>query len=213
MKFNGNAKSEDDFQGTPNKPKPGKYHAQVIHADESGVSEDPEVRAQSRTQGKVVVGFAVLAGTLPGQEGTELREYFFATEKAMPRLEKLAYVLELLKPGDQNVDVSFANALGKDLIIEVEANPYQKKKDGVPQVDGNGNPIMNDGIGLSFYGMWSLGHRDVKDVPRGTPKPIEEVRNAAASNGQASSQQDSGQATGQTAAASQGNAAWDDVEL
>jgi hypothetical protein len=138
-------KSEDDISGFQ-RPLPGRYHAVVKHVDETFEKFD-----------KVIVDFEVLAGTVPDQQGRELSEFFSCTEKAIPRLQRLALCLGLLTPGEPDKDVEFTEAVGRDLVIEVEENNYTDKKTG-KEVNG---------VRVGYLGMWSTGNEAVADVPKG----------------------------------------------
>jgi len=139
--------SEDDIQGNA-RPLPGRYHVIVKHADDSFEKFD-----------KVIVEFEVLAGTTPGQEGRLITEFFATSEKALPRLQRLALCLGLLAPGEEEKEVEFAEAEGRQLVIEVEDNEYEKK-------DEDGNKKTVKGVRVGFLGMWSLNNKAVSDVPK-----------------------------------------------
>jgi hypothetical protein len=136
-------KSEDDISGFQ-RPLPGRYHVVVKHVDETFEKFD-----------KVVVDFEVLAGTVPDQQGRELPEFFACTEKAIPRLQRLALCVGLFQPGEPDRDVEFADAVGRDLVIEVEENNYKYK---------TGKEVNTVRVG--FLGMWSTGNEAVADVPK-----------------------------------------------
>jgi hypothetical protein len=138
-------KSEDDISGFQ-RPLPGRYHVVVKHVDESFKKFD-----------KVVVDFEVLAGTVPGMEGREITEFFACTEKAVPRLQRLALCLGVLRPGEAERDVEFSDAVGRDLVIEVEENKYTNKTTG-KEVEG---------VRVGYLGMWSTNNAAVVVVPKG----------------------------------------------
>jgi hypothetical protein len=138
-------KSEDDISGFQ-RPLPGRYHVVVKHVDESFEKFD-----------KVIVDFEILAGTVPNMEGRELNEFFACTDKAIPRLQRLALCLGLLKPGEPDKDVEFADAVGRDLVIEVEENNYKDKA---------GKEV--NGVRVGYLGMWSTNNAAVADVPKAT---------------------------------------------
>lgn len=144
-----NAKTETDIGGR-RRPLPGRYHAIVKMADDSMEKSD-----------KIVVEFDVLSGTMPGQEGTSLTEWFpiagadeAKTKTCLARLSRLAMALGLLRPGEK-ADVDFGQARGRQCVIEVEENKYKDR-------DGN----EKTGVRCSFCGFWSLGHAEVADVPK-----------------------------------------------
>ena len=128
--------SADDVGG--NRPLPGRYHVIIQDVDETFQKD-----AKS-----IIVDFEVLAGTTPGQEGRRHREYFSVSEKAMPRLIRLAMVTQLIGPNEMR-EVAFSQARSRQLIIELGEDEYQGKKR----------------TKMSFAGMWEIGHADVKDVP------------------------------------------------
>lgn len=140
-----NVQSEDDIQGNA-RPLPGRYHAIVKEVDESLSKID-----------KIIVEFEVLAGTTPGQEGTVVTEYFAVTEKAIPRLKRLALSLGLLRPGEPERNINFSDSIGKDLVIEVEPNEYTNKA---------GKEVKT--VRLTYLGFWSTGNEAVADVPKDT---------------------------------------------
>lgn len=137
-----NIQSEDDIQGNP-RPLPGRYHVAVKHVDEKMDKFD-----------KVIVEFEVLAGTTPGQEGRTITEFFAVTDKALPRLQRLAVVLGLIKPGEGEKEVEFSDGVGRQLVIEVEENEYEK----------DGRTIH--GVRCAYLGFWSLSNAAVADVPK-----------------------------------------------
>jgi hypothetical protein len=136
-------KSEDDVSGYQ-RPLPGRYHAVVKHVDESFEKFD-----------KLIIDFEVLAGTVPDMQGRELSEFFAVTDKAIPRLQRLALCLGLLQPGEPDRDVEFADGVGRDLVIEIEENNYEK----------DGKKIS--GVRVGYLGMWSTNNAAVADVPKG----------------------------------------------
>lgn len=138
-----NVQSEDDIQGNA-RPLPGRYHAIVKEVDESMEKVD-----------KIIVEFEVLAGTTPGQEGRVVTEYFAITEKAISRLTRLALVLGLLKPGEEERNVAFSESVGRDLVIEVEPNEYTNK---------DGKEVKT--VRVTYLGFWSTGNEAVADVPK-----------------------------------------------
>jgi len=180
-----NVKSEDDISGFQ-KPLPGRYHVVVKHVDESFEKFD-----------KVLVDFEVLAGTTPGQEGRELTEFFACTEKAIPRLQRLALCLGLLTPGEPDKDVEFAEAVGRDLVIEIEENNYKDK---------TGKEV--NGVRVGYLGMWSTGNKEVADVPKAT---ISGGGGGGNGNQAASTPPATPPATQAAAAASGGGGDWSDL--
>lgn len=133
------AKSESDV-AAGGKPVKGRYLAMVKAVDETMEKKD-----------QVNVDFEVLAGNVPDQRGKILTEYFSVSEKALPRLTRLALCTGLLQP-DEVKDVSFMAAIGRVLFIEVEDHKYDK----------DGKTVET--VRVSFGGMWSVGNPDVADL-------------------------------------------------
>ena len=165
-------KSEDDISGFQ-KPLPGRYHVVVKDVDESFEKFD-----------KIGVEFEVLAGTVPDQAGRTLSEFFSCTEKSVPRLQRLALCVGLLQPGEADKDVEFTEAIGHQLVIEVEDGEYEKEE--------NGQKVKKKKTALSYLGMWRLGNAAVADVPKAADVMGRETKaaaTAAASAAQPSQQQ------------------------
>lgn len=137
-----NVKSIDDLGG--NRPAPGKYHVALKHVDES---------LQGKNDSTIVCEFEVLHGTVPGQEKKTHTEYFSISEKALVRLTRLAICLGLMQPGDDK-DIRFKDALGGQLVIELEQHEYEKEGQ------------KKSGSRITFMGMWPIDHADVRDVPK-----------------------------------------------
>lgn len=133
------AKSESDVGSS--KPAAGRYLVMIKAVDETYEKDD-----------KIHVDFQVLAGNVPEQRGKILTEYFSTSDKAIPRLIRLALCTALLQPGEVK-DVSFMPAIGRVLFIEVEDNNYKNK---------NGEDV--ESVRVSFAGMWSVGNPDVADL-------------------------------------------------
>ena len=179
-----NVKSEDDISGFQ-KPLPGRYHVVVKHVDETFEKFD-----------KIVIDFEVLAGTTPGQEGREVTEFFACTEKAIPRLQRLALCLGLLRPGEADRDVEFTDAVGRDLVIEVEENKYTNKTTG-KEVEG---------VRVGYLGMWSTGNEAVADVPKAAVGS-----GGANGGGQAATTTTKTETATTTKAATGGGGEWDNI--
>lgn len=152
-----NVKSEDDIQGG-DRPLPGRYHAVVKDVSYMAKGADGkqfEVDESDSGAEKVVVNFEVLAGTVPGQAGKAITEYFAISEKALPRLQRLAICTGLLTPGEVERDVLFSQAVGRQLVIEVEDNQY---------TNASGKEVK--GVRVAYMGLWSIGNAAVADVPK-----------------------------------------------
>lgn len=124
---------------------PGRYHVQIQNADDSF----------TKYPNSVVVTFELLNGTVPGQDGKKHTEFFSTSEKALERLQCFAIAAGLVTPGEGR-EINFAtDAPSKQLVIELEENQYEKK-------DGS----KGTGRRITYKGMWSVGHKDVADVPK-----------------------------------------------
>lgn len=137
------AKSESDIAGG-GKPVKGRYLMLIKAVDETMDKKD-----------QVNVDFEVLAGNVPDQRGKILTEYFSVSERALPRLTRLALCTGLLQP-DEVKDVSFMAAVNRVLFVEVEDHKYTK----------NGESKETETVRVSFGGMWSVGNPDVADLHR-----------------------------------------------
>ena len=159
--------NEDDIKGNP-RPLPGRYHVFIKDATQKEINGSD----------KIIIEFEVLAGTTPGQEGRDITEFFATTEKAIPRLQRLAIIVGLLKPGEPAKPIDFADGIDKQLVIEIEQNKYTNK---------DGKEI--EGVRVGYLGFWSLGNPAVNDVPRdnesirGGPKKQKLEDNSSGSNG------------------------------
>ena len=152
-------KTEDDVQGNV-KPAPGRYHVSIddvmfLQWDEEN-RKNHEVEEADGMADKIRIKFSVLAGTVPGQEGREIEDNFFLTDKAIARLQRLALCVGLLQPGEAQREVHFSQAAGRQLVIECEEHSYTPKN--------KSEPVKTVRIG--FMGMWSLGNNAVSDVPK-----------------------------------------------
>jgi len=166
-----NYSSEDDVASNK-KPQAGTYHALITRAEDS-----PE-----KFPDKVIMDFEILAGTLPGQEGTRLTEFFATTPKAIPRLTRLAMCLGLLGPQEKK-NIDFAKAERQQCVIEVEDTEYTKK--------GASEPTKT--VSISYFGFWSVGNKAVANVPK-NEKFLEHVPNQkGAESGQDEDPQGGGQ--------------------
>lgn len=130
-------KSVDDVGFTG--PLAGRYHVVVSNVDATCV-KFPKA---------IVVEFEVLAGTTPGQVGRKHLEFMSLAEAAQDRLLRLALAIGILLPGEER-DVVFGEAIGKQIVIQLEDHTYQGKTTRR----------------IPFAGFWPLDHKDHLDVPR-----------------------------------------------
>lgn len=156
----GSASSYDEIGGST-RLKPGRYHVLITDAEE-GTEKDPD---------KVVVTFEAMTGTVESCQGHRHVEKFATSEKATPRLVRLAMCVGLLKPGEQK-SVDFVDAIGLNLVIEVEMGNEFEARETDP---ATGKKKMMSLPQVTYGGMWRPDHADVKDVPKSDriPKPEE----------------------------------------
>jgi hypothetical protein len=132
-------------------PLPGKYHGRVVAIN----LNDPKI-------GKMVVDIEILAGVPAGQEGRIQRLYYAhegatptATAVAIKKKLKLALALVLTtkdeiiqaKERGQRLRIDFALALGRHLLLRVDAN--ERTKTGT-SVD---------------WGLWAIDDPEAKGIP------------------------------------------------
>lgn len=140
----GNAQTSDDFRGG-GRPLPGRYHAIV--------NSGTEINSQDKGTPGTEIEFQILAGTVPGQEGTTLPETFWHTPKALDRLLAFAMACGALRPGE-NKDLTGPDYNGLQLVVEVGVRKYE--------VDG----VKKETVEITYNGFWEVGHPEVKDVPK-----------------------------------------------
>jgi hypothetical protein len=160
-----NARSEDDFSGSA-RPAPGRYHMAINHAEEKGSKK-------KGTPGLELEFQVICDGLCPdgktkttGQSGRTIPLFLSyvgaddaKTETCLNRVARLALCCGVLKPGEAK-EPDWQEAMGRELVIEVEAQEYD---------DANGN--KKSGSQVAFMGFWSLGNKEVANVPKdhGTP--------------------------------------------
>lgn len=165
-----NARSEDDFSGRQ-RPVPGRYHAVVNYAEEKG--------SKKKGTPGLEIEFQVLAGTPAGQAGKTIPLFLSyiggddsKTKTCLDRVTRLALCVGVLKPG-QVAEPDWSEAVGRELVIEVEEQDYTDEKTGQNRA----------GSQVAFMGFWSLGNAAVADVPRDQDSPG--MRQLAKSGGSA----------------------------
>jgi len=126
-------------------PPPGKYHARV-----------EEVRHVSDQTSFLKFRLTLLAGTDPNGVGCVFSERFYLSDKAKKRLAILGHRLQLIADNDLGgrVNIDWAQAIGKQLIVQVVEEEYDSK---------NGKAKSAK---LAYAGFWGLDDERVKDVPR-----------------------------------------------
>jgi len=148
-------KNEDDFGGS--RITPGRYHATV---------ENAEFKEFDTTKNVIEIEYRILAGTDPASVGKTIHDRLWDSEKALWRIRKLVTVLGLIKPGGKGTVNWPIDAPGCQLILEAREEQYEK--DGAKKTS------------IKIGDFWSLGHKDVADVPRGDAADNGAADNAAA---------------------------------
>lgn len=138
---------QPDGPGEGMSPKPGRYHVVVLDV----------VECEDKFPDKIIITFMVLAGTSADQKYLVVREFFATSKKAIPRLQRLALSVGLIRPNAPKQEVHFKNAVGRDLVIEVETNKWKDKTSGEEKTS----------MRVAFLGFWSTGNPEVSDVPKG----------------------------------------------
>jgi len=146
MRFGIPAGSDPTTLGTgSSNPEPGRYHVAVQDVDDTF----------ERSHNSIMIEFQVLAPA--AAMGKEFREYIYWQDppeiRSVERLSRILWACGLLEPGVER-DLNPRDAIGCQLVCEVEANEYEKdgkKKKTVQLRRDNG-------------GSWPIGHDLAKDV-------------------------------------------------
>lgn len=159
------AKSEDDFSGNA-RPVPGRYHVAVNHAEEKGSKKKgtPGLEIEFQT---ICDGLAPDGKTkTSGQAGRTIPLFLSyiggddaKTETCLSRVTRLALCCGVLNPGEAR-EPDWNDAIGRELVIEIEAQSY--KTEGGDEKTGSQ---------VSFMGFWSLGNKEVANVPKDKTTP------------------------------------------
>ncbi len=142
--------SESDVQGKP-KPVAGLYHCMITGVNDSRVKKD------GSALNATIVEFEVLAGSVPGQEGKSVTQFYHLSENGEENAEycekvsRLCMAAGILKPGEEK-DVDAADLEKCQVVIKM-SDYTSKGKAGVS--------IDNFGLGV-----WGVGHPDVAAVPK-----------------------------------------------
>lgn len=159
------ARSEDDFSGNA-RPLPGRYHVAVNHAEEKGSKKKGtpglELEFQVICDGLSSDGKA----TTSGQGGRTIPLFLSyagsddsKTATCINRVTRLALCVGVLRPGEQK-EPDWQEAIGRELVIEIESQEYE---------DQGG--AKKSGSQVSFMGFWSLGNKEVANVPKDMTTP------------------------------------------
>jgi hypothetical protein len=206
------AKSEDDFSGK-SRPSAGRYHAAVNHAEEKGSKK-------KGTPGLELEFVIIHEGVLPDGKTPTVAQaqktipLFLSyiggddakTQTCLDRVTRLALSLGVLAPGEQK-EVNWDEAVGRELVIEVEQADYPDEKTGQ----------MKQGSQVSFMGFWSLGNKAVSNVPKDATSPGMQALAKSGGNGNGNGANAGAAAGAQSApppppaAATAGKTKWSDL--
>lgn len=146
-----NAQSESDLKGKP-APVAGLYHVTITKVNDSRVKKD------GSPLNATVVEFEVLAGSVPGQEGKEVAQFYYLgdegqeTAEYCEKVSRLCMAAGLLKPGEEK-DIDAADLENCQVVIEMADYTTKAGKTGVN--------IKNFGLAI-----WGVNHPDVASVPK-----------------------------------------------
>jgi hypothetical protein len=143
--------SESDVKGKP-APVDGFFHTTIAHVNDSRTKKD------GSPLNATIVEFEVLAGSVPGQEGKTVTQWFQLDDNGNENAEycekvsRLCMAAGLLRPGEEK-DIDAGDLENCQVIIKVQN--YTKKTGGT-------------GCGLADYGLgvWGVNHPDVAAVPK-----------------------------------------------
>lgn len=158
--------SEDDISGK-SRPKPGRYHMAVSHAEEKASKKKGTPGLECEFQ--VICDGVEPDGKTPtsGQSGKTIPMFLSyvsdkgqeATDFCIQRVTRLALVVGLLRAGEEK-EPDWSEAIGRELIVEVAEGDY---------TDKSGNEKR--GSEISTFGFWSLGNKAVANVPKDATSP------------------------------------------
>jgi hypothetical protein len=161
--------SEDEFSGG-SRPMPARYHV-AVNQCELGASKEkgtpginielqviaeglaPDGKTHTRDQtGRTIPGFMAMMSEKGDKE----------TGSCLNQIARFAMATGLLQPGEakDTDDIAWDNAIGRELIVEIEGRKYTDK-----------GGTERQGSQIAFMGFWSLGNAAVRGVPRDPASP------------------------------------------
>jgi hypothetical protein len=160
----GNVQTEKDLDGFTPTPA-GRYHTVITNADEKLEQCDA-----------VVLDLQLKSGTEPAGFGKIHQERFYLTSEAgQRRLLKLGLTLGLItweqhqaaKAQGIALDIPFAGAVGRQLVIDIVPHEYKKKDRETNQLvlDENGKQVMVSTTQMAFNGFHAVGSKGAEGVP------------------------------------------------
>lgn len=191
----GDVYSPDDFDfqncDTGGMPEPGIYYAKLVNVE----SKDDGEHTPSEN-----LSFQVLGGTVTGQQGKRLTERLYLsgrdddkTKKAIHRIMGFAKRMGIYTEADAKAlkPIEFEKAIGKEFILDVQADSYQDKMTGETK----------ESVRLAYMGIWRSDHPDAPQCPKpGKPgSPPKNTPPAATASGNGKSEPAKSPAKGSTA--------------
>ena len=159
-----NAQSEDDFGGNA-RPLPGRYHVAVNNAEEKGSKKKGTPGLETEFQ-VICDGLGSDGKPTSGQSGRTIPLFLSyiggddsKTQTCLNRVTRLALCCGVLRAGEAK-EPDWQEAIGCELVIEVENQDYE---------DQSG--VQKHGSQVSFLGFWSLGNKEVANVPKDPTTP------------------------------------------
>lgn len=159
VKLNLSGKQKLEDLDRPNNVEPGWYKAKVA---DTRMNEDESAE---------IITFAVVGGrfdgclndmmlvhpNVAGEKVTNEHEREKKIEQATRRIQAIAYRLGIITKDmlGSEVDIEFANAMGREVVIDCESREYTKK-------DGT----KGTAVGIKYLGVYPLDHEDIPDDVR-----------------------------------------------
>lgn len=172
--------SEDDLSGNA-RPIPARYHGVINHAEEKGSKKkgtpglDLEFQTicdgllpdgKTKTSGQANRTIPLFLSFIGGNEEK--------TQYCINRVMRLAICCGVLRPGESK-EPDWSEAVGRELVIEVVPGEEYEDDKGAMRP---GRPE------ISFMGFWSLGNKEVANVPKDPTTPgMQQLAKAGGGNG------------------------------
>jgi hypothetical protein len=161
-----NTQSENDITGR-SRPEPGRYHVAIQNAAEKGskkkgtpglelefqvICDGLQPDGKTPTEGQANKTIPLFLSYIGGDDTK--------TKTCLDRVLRLALACGIMQPGEAK-EPNWDEAMGRELVIEVEAEQYDDEKSGQVKV----------GSQVAFLGFWSLGNKQVANVPKDATSP------------------------------------------
>ena len=135
-------------------PEPGKYHVRLLEEE----FNDEKTPAQ-------ILSFVILAGSVAGQAGKNLKERLFLegkddekTKKAIARAMGWGKRMGIYSEADMKAmaPLDFSKAIGKEFIVDVVPDTYEDRTTGQTKETAR----------INYMGIWRVDHPDAPECPR-----------------------------------------------